>query len=647
MPTTRADLLIDRAWSNITPDVYSRGAVTITRGRADEASRPEPSTCRLTLNNRSGKYSPRNPTSALYGKIGRNTPLRFGVGLPSVAAAATSSVSSTSLVAPSVTAEASGLLLCLWVARPFGNITVPGGFTALTETDAVITARRGHKTVAAGATGTATATFSTTATEQAALSVHIPGGVLAANITGATAGADLAAVSMTPNEGDLIVAMCGWSADPTGRMQPLRVSTPVGAGWLLVADTGPSTGIRVACWIRRSMATESPTMRFVGPVNPAVGTFLAMHIVTGAAAYYPRHVGEVASWPQSWEAGGRDAYTAITSAGVLRRLGQGPSPLKSALRRELPATPNLVEYWPMEDAAGSGSFASGNGGAPLRFTGGTPLPGAVDGPPGSDPIPTFTGAQARANARGTGLSVGVATFSVGALMTIPAAGMTNNTLMLSVYGTGSIEVWRLTYLTAGGGQFLVEAFGPGDTILSGASTTGPLPPPLNGATFFVYLTADFDGLNTPWTLVYVPIVDTATTPTATTVASGTVTTNMPGNVRTVIVGSTGLTGGPAIGHVVIASGITSLNGATLRAALIGHAGETAAERIRRLCTEESIPCHVQEGATSAAMGPQLQQRLRDLLDECVTTDGGDLYEPAGFLGLAYRTRASLTNQRGL
>src|SRR5690606_29786452 len=33
--------------------------------------------CTFTLNNRDGKYSPRNPRSPLYGKIGRNTPMQL------------------------------------------------------------------------------------------------------------------------------------------------------------------------------------------------------------------------------------------------------------------------------------------------------------------------------------------------------------------------------------------------------------------------------------------------------------------------------------------------------------------------------------------------------------------------------------------
>lgn len=74
------ELWVDAAWVDITEDVYTRDAIGITRGRTAEGSQVEPSTCTLTVNNRDGAYSPRNPSSPYFGKIGRNTPIRARVG---------------------------------------------------------------------------------------------------------------------------------------------------------------------------------------------------------------------------------------------------------------------------------------------------------------------------------------------------------------------------------------------------------------------------------------------------------------------------------------------------------------------------------------------------------------------------------------
>lgn len=63
-------------WLDITDDVYQRDPVTVSRGKSDEQSQAGPQRMTFTLDNRDGKYSPRNPLSVLHGKIGRNTPVR-------------------------------------------------------------------------------------------------------------------------------------------------------------------------------------------------------------------------------------------------------------------------------------------------------------------------------------------------------------------------------------------------------------------------------------------------------------------------------------------------------------------------------------------------------------------------------------------
>lgn len=73
--TITVELFYSAAWHTV--PVYTRDAITITRGRANESQRVSPSTATLSIDNRTLAYSPRNPTSALYGVIGRNTPIRI------------------------------------------------------------------------------------------------------------------------------------------------------------------------------------------------------------------------------------------------------------------------------------------------------------------------------------------------------------------------------------------------------------------------------------------------------------------------------------------------------------------------------------------------------------------------------------------
>lgn len=80
----RVELKLAGVWTDITADVYQRDVITIKVGRSSEGTRAEPSRCNLTINNRSGNYSPRNPVGAHFGKLGRNTPLKVTVGATDV-----------------------------------------------------------------------------------------------------------------------------------------------------------------------------------------------------------------------------------------------------------------------------------------------------------------------------------------------------------------------------------------------------------------------------------------------------------------------------------------------------------------------------------------------------------------------------------
>lgn len=81
----KVELYLGETWVDITrtsadeAGVYYRDAITITRGRSDEAAHADPSTCTFTLNNRDGRFSLRNPLSPYYGLLARNTPVRISV----------------------------------------------------------------------------------------------------------------------------------------------------------------------------------------------------------------------------------------------------------------------------------------------------------------------------------------------------------------------------------------------------------------------------------------------------------------------------------------------------------------------------------------------------------------------------------------
>lgn len=70
------ELFVGGVWVDYTSDVVLMEDIEISRGKTSEGSVSDPGAMSLVLRSLAGKWSPRNPASALYGLIGRNTPIR-------------------------------------------------------------------------------------------------------------------------------------------------------------------------------------------------------------------------------------------------------------------------------------------------------------------------------------------------------------------------------------------------------------------------------------------------------------------------------------------------------------------------------------------------------------------------------------------
>lgn len=68
-------------WTDVTTDVWQPGNVTITIGRANEASVTQPGNCSLRLKNPTGAYTPANPVSVNYPHVVLGVPLRVSASI--------------------------------------------------------------------------------------------------------------------------------------------------------------------------------------------------------------------------------------------------------------------------------------------------------------------------------------------------------------------------------------------------------------------------------------------------------------------------------------------------------------------------------------------------------------------------------------
>ncbi|MDM4721162.1 hypothetical protein QTQ03_16715 [Micromonospora sp. WMMA1363] len=649
-PADRLDVTVELdvdGWTDITSDVLSnRSQITIGRGRMSEGSESAPTTCDMAIRNTTGDYSPRNPTGTHYGTIGRNTQARVYTGTGHLGAAGGASTPGTSHVAPSVTATAAGLMISAWVADDPLNYTIPGSMTAgPSETDGTYsTMVTAYEAVTAGATGTRTATASASHGYVSASAV-VHGSSISVEETLSSTNDTLADITLTTDPGTqagwwLVAVQCWVTA--TGAPMP---DAPYGGdgGWILLADSdvieglyagSTTTYLHARIWGRRVNFAGAQTVIFAGiSTTGAADNQAALYVLSGVNDWGIRATVEVPAWPIRWDVTGSDVWVPINGAGILRRLQQGSSPLKSPLRRAIAGASTVqsllpVAYWPLEDQSGTTRAASGlPGGGTLSATG--DIAWATVASPGSAPLPDWS------------QETGSLTGAINGVM--PGDDWC---VRLLVQYTGSTD-WDVLSVYVTDGLYDEIAV---EVSSSGVEVTGiDRSPESSSLTLILVDFGDYSDGEPHWIEVWEYDAGSGDVGHALyidgSLADSTSTSGTPGVPERLLVRSRSADTA-ACGHVgVWRAPLAATWSLLIEQAIIGHVGETAGRRVERLCHEEGIACHiVGDPDESAVMGVQSTATLLELLRQCEDADGGILYEPREVLGLAYRTVRSLYNQ---
>lgn len=650
----RTELKIGGVWTDVTSDTYHRDLISISRGRRDEGSRADPGRCTITFNNRAGKYSPRNPVGAYYGLIGRNTPVRVAVytgstylNVPGGAGdgATTPDTAVLDIVGDlDVRLELQGI--APWM--PVGSSDLIGKYDNVTPSNQRSWRLEGFNngprlswspdgTLASFRSANSTAPVPMPASGRIAVraTLDVDNGSGGCTVTFYTAASIAGPWTQL---GDPVVA--------AGTTSIYASTTP-----LTVGDATNSTALPTAM---RVMAAE--VRNGIGGTVVANPDFTAQAAgatgftdsagrawtVAGAAELTnrrPRFAGEISAWPPRWDVSGKDLYVPVTAAGPLRRLGQGKSPLQSPMRREFssPARTGIVAYWPMEDGAEATALASAIAGQPALGIAGDVEPAAYSTWAASAALPTMhTGRLAAALPAYT---VGVQS-ELRLFAQTPAGGVGADQRLLSVSTTGSAATWSL-WVSASGADFALRAYGTTGALLmdSGWSSYAAA-----GRQIEHGLQLIETGGNVAWSFFGYSIADSSLS--GAVVAGGTGGTlagHTVGRVVSVRVGEDGALGDTAVGHLALAN-VADAYAAT-GSAMVAWAGESAADRIIRLCRETQVPLAMRSFTTSSApLGPQRIATFLTLLEEAATADGSLVYEDRETVGLAYRTQASLYNQ---
>lgn len=649
----QVDLQIDGAWTEITSDVYRRDSIVISRGRQNEEGQHGPGRCELTLNNRSGKYSPRNPTGTYYGKIGRNTPIRVSVnhGTPYLSIADTSGDKGTT--ADHASLDITGdidvrieAILDDWYTTD--DTFLMGKYESGNESW-YLSVAYGRLTLG----WTTGGTFVTETHENSTVTVTIPGTRRLA--VRATLDADNGSgghtvtfytsdsISGTWTQLGDAVTTAGTTSIYSGSAS-LDVGY-VGSGFSTFGPVGQILAAEVRNGIGGSVvANPNWEAQAAGATSFADGAGRTWTLAGNATITnrQTRFVGEVTSWPTRWDTSGQDVYTPIEASGILRRLGQGEESLQSAMRREFGSPSRLgipyggtgevgiVAYWPCEDGSEATVLASAHAGdPPMTYTGSISRAaysdwGASDALPtlGSDSVvtgllPTYT----------------VTTF-VGArcFFYLPQAVGAEATLF-DVVTTGTAKTWTVRVTTAG--DLILRAY---DADVVSILTSSTLTAGINGSKVQISLELEVSGSDTVWTMRSFDLDNGVVESTL----SGTLASRTFDRVTEVRVGATYGLSGAAFGHFVVSSDAAGFAGTA--GAIVGNAGEAASTRIARIAGEENIPLVLISRGDDEPVGPQRIGTVLQLMRDAADVGHGILYEARHVSALQYRGLPSYYNQ---
>ena len=634
-------------WTDITSYVYQRSepAVTITRGRPDEATSVSPASADMEWNNRDGRFSPENTAGAFYPDLTRNTPVRLSV--PDSGTYLRFADDSLSWAAGVPATEITG------------DIDVRLDLALDSYTDSILASKYspgpGSWVLFLNGDGTLQFEFwdASNGVHTRATAVPIPLGRIAVRATMqvSSGGNHIYTWYTAPSIGSTWTQLDQYTATGTTSIQASPgVAIAVGDNPAWRASAEPSSplgyyglqgkvyGLQVLSGVGGT-ATASPdfTSLAAGTTSwtDAAGTAWALYGTAEISGRSYRFHGECSSLPQKWDVTGTDVYVPVQAGGLVRRKSQGNKPLDSAMYRayvRFTGALTPVAYWPCEDGQGSTQIASG-------LSGGQAM--AISGSPGfasnssflcSNSLPTFSSSTWKGTVPPY---TGGTDIIVRFLLSVPSGGDTDTARIVRVYTTGTVNEFSAYYGSGGGGEMgLIGYSASGATLFD--TTLGTFG--LNGGLFRVSMELRKSGANIAYSIVAVKVG--ANTGNA---LSGTLTTATVGQCTQVWGNPYANLSGTAVGHISVQSTWDTLF--DLSSPLNAWQGEAAGYRFARLCSEEGLNSRIYGfPAVTVPMGPQTPQTLPQLLQECETADGGLTYEPRETLGIAYRTLASMCNQ---
>lgn len=352
-----------------------------------------------------------------------------------------------------------------------------------------------------------------------------------------------------------------------------------------------------------------------GPLTGVAGRNLPIRVSADGSV---RATVEAASWAPDRNLKGSDTWTAVQGGGILRRIQQGTTPLRSPLERAILAS-NPVAYWPLSDGKEATALLSGiPDGRELTLYGARP--GEIPGPVAAGAsFVDVAGGLDFVSARGPAPSLPAAGWAVEFMYFIgerndPAEQTEQVALIWYVGG----KTWRVHVgynpfsATA---PYLSISERDGDAFVSDSDTV------INGWNH-VRVTYEQVGGNIEIEL-YVNGVNTSSYSEAGTLA-GLTNEVIVGQVEPPLIEQFTFKE-VAVAHLAF---YALADGVDHSEAAFGYIGEPAGVRFLRVLGEEGVAAVVVgDEEDTQLMGAQVADTLVGVVRECIRTDDGLLCEP--------------------
>lgn len=664
-------LFLNGAWRDISSDVRASSGVVINRGRGAEDPSTPPSTCQFTLDNRSGDYTERDPMGQWFGYLGRNTPLEMSLRLAkdTASAAVSNGWGSTELdsaAEPAWTSyawtntggvasdynKASGKATHVIQTADSGRLSYLADFDQR-EADVTVTLSLGFTNVVGGSVGCdiffrgqstsswyGARTSVTTTEEVKCRFINDANDSFTEEILTGLTHTSAQALHIRAQIEGRTMRMKVWQGADRETSEPYE--------WTATHTDEPLTGYTTAALIDASgwIGVRS----FVGGSNTNVPVTFSYDNFDLRLALFS---GEVSEWPQRRDVTGNERTVEIEAGDIRRRLSQGTSPLRSALRRGIDyglinffSIPTPYAYWPLEDGfrAETDNLSSVVGNGSLFFS--YPEVGTTAGGITWAAEKTLPGGEQGPNLTGGGTLVITldrpTTTSVWALSWCAKQNYIDGHEMRFYTETAHIDVALLRAASALLMQLTVSVDGAATTVEAEHTFTSKA----DSEQWHQYLLIfENDGSN-------VDIQMYVDAELANTIGGGTLPSTSFEGLRTVKLAAVHSTNGQtAYQHLAIFDATTNLDDPLWEAAQ-GHKGEKPIRRAHRISVEDDITFAWigklslldEEQRDGQRMGAQSVQTRLDLYASAEAVDGGLLYTQRTASGFQFRTLRSMVSR---